>query len=487
MKSPAAGRARGSEEPRSGLRRERLRAVAVFAWVVAVHLVWLAGDLLWDRPISPLFAGDALHFLEQARHLARGETVGAGLPFHPPLTAWLLTPLWWVFSAPESVSVASKVVMAAINGATWAATYWLLRRRLPWVGIVCLLGPLAFGELLLSSAANSEAPYRLLLASLLLLGTRWPAFGGALHAAAALTRAEHLLVLIAGAVAVAWWRPQLRRWVLVTVASAAVLLLPYVLTVHFDLADYNQRFAGELAEPLPEWVPVSFYGPLNFALAQREEGIHFSRQTLPPGGAGSAELDPTVPQHLDLVVHGYRIGLEQIAARPGRFLARSGEKLLHSLQALGTGWTWRDWPKSGPWIRQPVDLAMAPASAWTVVSLALIGLGAWSLRADRALLMAMALLLVYRLSVNVAFFPYLRSMMIAGPVFLVLFWQGLQPLWRRFTGRALTAALVVLALVHFSSAWRTRRYLLSGERDAAGVILDDRPVTLQFAGFYEGR
>jgi hypothetical protein len=465
--------------------RDRLRAAGVFAWVVAAHLTWLAGDLLWNRPISPLFAGDALHYLEEARHLASGERPGAGLPFHPPLTAWLLTPLWWALGAPERVFVAAKLLMVALNGATWAATYWLLRRRVPLAGVVCLLGPLAFGELLLSSAANSEAPYRLLLAGLLLLGTRWPALGGALHAAAALARAEHLLAMAAGAVAVALARPRLRRWVASTLLATSVLLVPYVLSARSELRDYNRRFAAELAEPLPEWVPVSFYGPLNFALAQREEGIHFSRQTLPPGAAGRAELDPTVPEHLELVVHGYRVGLAEIAARPGRFLVRAGQKLAHSLRALGGGWTWRDLPKSAPWVRQPVDLAAAPAPLWWAVSLALAGLGAWSLRAERALLAAIAALVAYRLAVNAVFFPYLRGMMIAAPAYLTLFWLGWRPLLRGATRRALTAALVALALVHFAEGWRTRRYLLAGERDAAGVILDDRPVIVKFAGFYE--
>lgn len=473
--------------PDAAAARERLWAAGVFVWVIVTHLGWLAGDLLWNRPISPLFAGDALHFLETARLGALGERVGAGLPFHPPLTAWLLTPLWWIFGAPESVYVASKAMMLVLNAATWTATYWLLRKRLPLAGPVCLLGPLAFGELLLSSAANSEAPYRLLLATLLLLGTRWPLLGGALHAAAALTRAEHLLAMAVGGVAAALARPRLRRWIAWTALGCAALLVPYLLSARADLRDYNRRHASQLAEPLPEWVPISFYGPLNFALAQREEGIHFSRQTLPPGSAAEAELDPTVPEHLELIVHGYRVGWSEIAARPLRFLERAGAKLVHSLGALGGGWTWRDWPKSGPWVRQPVDLAAARAPVWWVVSCAFVALGAWSTRADRGLLAAMAVLVAYRLAVNVAFFPYLRSMMIAGPAFLTLFWLGWRPLWRRFTGRALAVAVLVLALLHLPSAWRTRRYLLSGERNAEGVILDDRPVVLRFAGFYDSR
>jgi hypothetical protein len=487
MKPRRRGAPRADAAPRRPFPSDALRAAGVFAWVVAAHLVWLAGDLLWNRPISPLFAGDALHFLEEARHLASGERAGGGLPFHPPLASWLLVPLWWALGTPERVFAASKVMMVLLNAGTWTAVYGLLRRRMPHAGVLCLLGPLAFDELLLSSAANSEAPYRLLLAALLALGARWPVLGGALHAAAALTRAEHLAAIAVVGVALAVARPELRRWLLATAIATAVGLAPWLLAARAELVDYNRRFAAELVEPLPVWVPVSFYGPLNFALAQREEGIHFSRQTLPPGRAGRAELDPTVPAHHELVVHGYRVGLAEIAARPGRFLRRSGEKLLYSLRALGAGWTWRDLPKPAQWVRQPVDLAAAPAPLWTALALGLAGLGAWSLRADRALVVTAGALVAYRLGVNVVFFPYLRGMMIAAPAFLVLFWSGLAPLARGATRRALVGVLVALALLHFSTGWRARRYLLSGERDAAGVILDDRPVVVKYAGAYGAR
>jgi hypothetical protein len=491
--APAAGRRTSATGERGALpapgepsRRQSARwALAVFASTLLAHLLWLAGDLLWDKPFSPLFAGDALHYLEAARHLAQGSQAGSELPYHPPMTAWLLAPLWWLLASPPRVYAASKLLMAALNGWTWAATYLLLRRRLPLAGPLCLLGPLCFGELLLSSAASSEVPYRALLAGMLLLGRRWPLLGGALHAAAALTRVEHLMVVVVGALA-SFTRPHLRRWAGLTLGTAALLVLPYLLGVRADLREYNQRFAGRLAEPLPEWVPISFYGPLNFALAQREEGIFFSRRSLPPTAGGDAELDPTDPAHLEAIVHGYRLGLAEIADRPGRFVARVGAKLAFSLQAFGYGWSWRDLPKPGEWERPPVDLAFSREPLWLALSLLSIALGCWSLRGDRPLLLTVGLLLAYRLAVNAVFFPYLRGMMVAAPAFLVLFWAGWQPLLRGATRRALWVALLALALLHASGAWRTRRYLLAGERDEAGTILDDRRVLIRYGGWYEG-
>ncbi|HVS03811.1 MAG TPA: hypothetical protein VMT16_13675 [Thermoanaerobaculia bacterium] len=472
--------------PESSRRGAVLWAGGVFLWALVCHLVYLRGDLLFDKPVSPLFFGDGVHFLAHARQLAAGESLGAALPFHPPLTAWLLTPLWRWLEQPELVYQASKLLMVVLNGATYAMTFLLLRRRTPLAGPICLLLPLCFGELLLSSVANSEAVYRPLLGGMLLLGFRWPLAGGALHAAAALTRAEHLPVALLALAALAVALPARRRWAAATAASCVLLLVPYLLTAHRQLVAYNLEHAAELPAPLPTWVPISFYGPLNFALAQREEGIFFSRRTLPVA-AEDATLDPRHPIHHRYVTQGYRLGFAAIAAAPGRFLSRTLAKAGHSLQAVGYGWAWRDLPKGREWLRPPIDMAFAREPLYLAVALALAALGAWSLRRDRPLLAVGGLLLAYRLAVNVAFFPYLRSMMIAAPFFLFLLLAGLQPLARGATRRVLVTVLVLLGGFHLATGWRTRDYRLSGERDAAGVIYDDRPVVVRFTGLRERR
>ncbi len=161
-------------------------AWGIFAWGLVMHLIYLQ-----DGSVLSFFFGDALYYLQKARHLAEGTSLDADLPFHPPLVAWLLTPLAWPASSQTAVYTAAKVLMAAFNAATYAGLYVLLRPRLPWATQACLLMPLSFGEMLLSATPNSEAVYRALLVALLLLGWRWPAAGGVLHGLAALTRAEH--------------------------------------------------------------------------------------------------------------------------------------------------------------------------------------------------------------------------------------------------------------------------------------------------------
>lgn len=481
-----AGAHRGAAErrrrPLAALRRRDLAPLGVFAWALLVHLVYLRGDLLLTRPVSAFFAGDGLHYLERARHLAEGTAFGADLPFHPPLTSWLLVPLWWVFDQPASVFAASKILMAAVNAAGYAVVYVLLRYRVPHAGPIALLLPLSFGELLLSSVANGEAIYRLLLLLLVVVGLRRPLLAGALHAAAALTRAEHLPFAVAALAVTLAAFPRWRRPALLAAAAAALLLAPYALATTADLRAFNAQHAAELPEPLPVWVPVSFYGPLNFALAQTEDEIFFSRRSLPVSEADAA-LDPRHPVHNDYIVHGYRIGLARIAADPLRFLRRGMAKLGFSLHALGSGWTWRDIPKGSSWIRRPVDLAYAPAFAWEAVALVVIALGAWRLRGEKTFLAAGAALLAYRLLVNVAFFPYLRGMAIVAPFWLALFWSGWAVPFRRYTRKVLVVALVLLGGYHLATGGLARNYRLSGERDTAGRILDDRTVTLEYAGF----
>lgn len=441
-------------------------------------------------PVSYLFFGDSLQFLAQGRHLATGLMFNEGLPFHPPLTAWLTVPLWWWL--PDSqVSMVAKLLMAVISATGLAVLFLLLRRRVRHCFWIMALLPLGFGELLLSASVNSELPYRLLLLLTLWIGWRRPFWVGVLQGLAALTRAEHLPFVVALGVLLVilpdrWLsglpsRVQRRRFVGVAVAGLALLLLPYILVARGRLQDYNRANASQLEDPLPTWVPVSFYGPLNFALAQREADIHFSRQSLPPAPGGMAQLDPTYPPHQRYIAHGYRLGFETIRSDPSRFIRRLGRKLAVSAGAASYGWSWRDLPHQPRWVRRPVDTALASSRGlgWVLVPLAL--LGGWRLRDQRAFLVVGTLLVLYRLAINAVFFPYLRSMLIVAPFFSVLALSGLASLVGKQGRPLLIVALLLLAAFHLSTAPRARGYELSGERDEAGQVIDDRTVEVRLA------
>ena len=386
--------------------------------------------------------------------------------------------------------------MAILSGTGLATLFLLLRGRVEHAFWIAALLPLGFGELLLAASVNSELPYRLILLLTLLLGWRRPLVVGALQGLAALTRAEHLPFIVGVGLLFALlpdrWaaglpsRAHRRRFVMVAAAGAALLLLPYLLLNRGRLRQYNHRHASQMVKPLPTWVPVSFYGPLNFALAQREADIYFSRRTLPPAPGGMSQLDPTFPPHQRTIVDGYRLGVESIRADPSRFFHRLGRKLAVSAAALSYGWSWRDLPHQPLWIRRPVDTALAKAEGvgrtvgWLVGLLTLVG--AWKLRGQRGLLAIGGMLVLYRLAINAAFFPYLRSMLIVAPFWSVLALSGAASLSGKYGRSVLVGGLLLLATFHLSTAPRQRVYQLDGERDSAGHIIDDRTVEIRWVG-----
>lgn len=460
-------------------------AFAVAAWGLAIHFCHLQGDPLLRTPASFPFFGDSLHFLIKAREVVEGApTPAAALPFHPPFVSWLLAPLWSLFDSPAVISQAAKYLMMVINAATYGGLFLLLRHRLPNAFWLCMLLPLSFGELMLSSVANSEAVYRLLLLALLTLGLHWPVVGGVLHAFAALTRAEHLAILVVVPL-VTLFMPNKRRYAGLLVLGALLVLIPATLVNVNSMARYNQTHADELPAPLPLVVPVSFYGPLNFALAQTEEEIYFSRQTLPVAGSG-ATLEPRHPEHNDVILNGYAIGWQAITDDPQRFLERSWRKIGHSLNAFLYGYTWRNLPMSPMMVRRPVDMAhAAPGYFWPAFLLLLAGAGLWYLRDHRWLLIAGLLLIAYRLAINTVFFPYLRSMMIAAPFVVLVLGSGVVALAGRHGRKVLMVLVLGLGAYHLATGWQTRDYRIQGERDASGAIIDDRTVEIKWDGFRE--
>ena len=454
------------------------RAAVIFAWALAVHFVHLFASGDRHAPVSAFFFGDSRLFLAFGQALAEGRAIGSGLPYHPPLMPWIAGGLWSLFGSPTAVFLAAKSLMILTAAATYAIFYRVLRERVPRSFWICLLLPLSFGELLLGSSFNSETIYRLLLVAILWNGFRRPALCGALNGVACLARAEHLPFALLVVVLVGWRAKEQRRFVGIAAGVGVLVLLPYLAWTYHKLAAYNAEHRALLPEPLPVLVPVSFYGPLNFALAQREDEITFSRRSLPPAPGGDTELDPTFPPHHAVIVHGYRLGLAAISGDPWRFVTRSFRKLAFSAQSLGHGWTWRDLPKNPRWVRPAVDLAYSPSTVAALFGAGLVVTGAWTVRAQRQLLLVGGLLVAYRLGVNVAFFPYLRSMAVVTPFLLALALTGAAAPFRQHGRRALQVLLVLLSIYHFTTAFGDRPYTLQGERDASGSIIDDREVRL---------
>jgi hypothetical protein len=211
-------------------------ALALFGWALVIRvLFWLATpDAGW--PYSVFFKGDAALWLDYALALRDGRPFELGLPLRPPANAYLLAALWdgtaagvrwlrWWWAALGAL-VPALVFLAAERP--------FGRRAALIAGGLCATSN---GLILSSASLNNETPYVLLvLSSLLMIGAlrehphpaRVAGFS-ALNAAAALFRAEHVLlyaVLLAW-LAWGWWRRGERTPAAVSLAAFALLLAPW--------------------------------------------------------------------------------------------------------------------------------------------------------------------------------------------------------------------------------------------------------------------
>ena len=456
--------------------------ILLFVWSFLTLAIPILTGYDRDLPYSVFLAGDAEPFLGKAGAIVSGEVWDSGLPFHPPLTSWLLVPLASAFAAePATLARLSKLLMALLAAGSHVLLYELLRRRnvsnlLP----ALLLAPLAFPELVLSTAAGSELPYRLLLLGAFLVGLRRPVLLGLLSAAAVLCRAEHLFLLLP-VVLLGLAREKTRKETSLAAAVLIAGLLPATAAHWISIGKYDREHAAELAEPLPRFAPVTIYGPVNFALAQLSRDIHFSREALPVPPNRTSGLEMGYPPHNRLVIHGYSVGFAEIRSEPGRFVERTFRKIGWSLRALAPGFTWRDLPKPAKWVRQPVDLALSSALWWEIPFLLLVAAGGWFLRKDRALLAWAAALLASRLLVNALFFPYLRSVAILLPLALVFALAPAVAIPEKPRKLLLFGAPLLLALVHLVGAASPRDYVIRGPVEAPKRTMQDQRLEIELS------
>jgi hypothetical protein len=245
----------------------------------------------------------------------------------------------------------------------------------------------SFGLYVLAIAPVSESLYQTLLLISLLVWTRkcrhplaiegrvslaWGSILGCLLGLLCLTRAEGMLVALlllligAGSAMFALRRgasamSSLGPWIAVAVAMI-VVIAPWTIRNAVRLHEVNTGLAGQIAHPLPEFVPITAYGPLNFALANNElaKGT-FSRDIL-TSQAQSATLDIRDPQHLEFFLHGYEIGWTFIREHPGRFARLVLTRWGLFFDSLRLGWTQWNLPAGLDGVRRPVDLFVPESS-----------------------------------------------------------------------------------------------------------------------------
>ena len=290
-------------------RRDAAICAGLLALAAVVRVLFLLGTADRGFPFSVFYYGDSRVYREFALAILRGAPFDQGLPFHPPGFAWLLA--WGIEAVGERPTLLRALL--AVLSATAAPVTYLLGARL-WgrtVGVVAaLLFIFSFGACVAAVSANVESIYLPIvvaqvfaaerLASSLAEGRggarRWAAACGALIGCGALVRAEHLgyvwivpLALLLAPRGVE--RRRVAAYAAICLGVAGLVVAPWVLSSGRSIARFNEAHP-ELARPLPTIVPVSGYGPLNFALANHAGADGTFRPDALVPGMGTGRLRP---------------------------------------------------------------------------------------------------------------------------------------------------------------------------------------------------
>jgi hypothetical protein len=263
------------------------------------------------------------------------------------------------------------------------------------------------------------------------------------------------------------------------------------------LSAMNERLGGQLAEPLPTFVPLTIYGPVNLALANdpQADGT-FSRAFL-ASQAQAGVLDVTNPQHLDFLLPGDRIARQWIADTR-RLRASRPAQMGIFWSAWKLGWTQWDWPTG---VRRPVDVFMPDSEAgWGLaLPLALLGLvcGLSTPGGPRRWTLLVLLLTAAGLLTTALFFGYVRQGLLALPFGLTLTATALVWIGERVRGlasgftlppidpsrrllQALGSLALALLILELAGTGANRNYKATGTSIAGQTYLDrDQPVRLE--------
>jgi len=487
-------------------RSETTLCAVLFLLAALVRVLFLAGTVDRDLPFSIFYYGDSRIYREFALALIRGEVFDQGIPFHPPAFAYLLS--WIVGWVGERPTVVRAIL--AIAGATVAPLTYLLGRTL-WsrsVGVVAaLLATFSFGLCVVSVSANTETIYiPLLVAQALLLVLLGDALArqrrrnaailvtasGIVLGLGALTRAEHLGLMLILPVALALGWPTIpRRRVGICAAGIVgiglLVIAPWTIRNHFALTRVNAATPGP-AEPLPTWVAVSSGGPLVFALANnaRADGTFRPEAIVPRMGQGRFDLQDR--DQVDLYVHGYRRGWTFLFDDPSAAVSLLVRKIALASDAHALGFGLSNWPGGLVGTRRPVDVFTPDLDLFKPVCWILLAAGIWVSRPTLRRGAILWLCGLYGVAVTLAAFGYARLFLQTVP-FVFLFQAAAvvalasrlrTPAARRafaLFGAALAVALTVELAV---AAARPRNFRASGSvNPETGKIAQDAAVDLE--------
>jgi 4-amino-4-deoxy-L-arabinose transferase-like glycosyltransferase len=490
-------------------RGNEISDTAVCAWLFGLaalaRVLFLSGTMDRLEPWSVFYYGDSRLYREFALAVMRGESFDNGIPFHPPLFAYVLAGIiGFVGENPWAMRA-----VLAVAGATVAPLTYLLGRRLWGRGVAltgALLATFSFGLLVAAVSANTDAIYiPILVAQALLLVDLADAMAagearrratvllavasGVLLGLGSLTRAEHLLLALAVPAVTALGRPApgLRRIATISAvvfAAAAVIIAPWTIHNWISIGRFNQA-NPDLAEPLPRFVLVSNYGAVNFALANGEGADGTFRPELLIGKSAD-KLDFHEPRQIEIYLHGYREGLSYLASHPAGAAKLVARKLGISLEAGALGFGLSNRPGGLTGRRRPVDMFAPDSPLLLPFSAILTGLGLWVSRRHWRRGSPIVLAGIHKTVICAAFFGYVRLFVHLSPFGFLLQAAALAALvemigpgWRKIAAACGIAVAALLMVELGTGAVSPLNFTASGSSDPSnGKLIQDAEIRL---------
>ena len=478
-----------------------LLTIAVFAVALHLRLLFLVSNIDKDWPYSIFYYGDSGHYHEYAVSLLRAEHYDNGIPYHPPLYAWVLAALYKIKGIPTQSGYFFKICMAVLNSITIAIAWLWFRKILPpgWNTAATGILIFSFGWLVFSLTFNNEVLYALFLTATVAIVSsmsrqsswRNVLLLGVMMGLGSLTRAEHLSLWLFMLIYLWWQRnPNLGRTYYFThwgtaIGVSLLIVLPWSIRNYKILSQFNDRNPD--MEPLPVVTTVSAYGPVNFALANN----HFSDGGFSPDlinrFTGGSAIDLTLAQHRYYFIHGYEEGLSWILSHKREALNLLAMKLARWSNGLAVGFGVSNWPGGLKGSRPPVDLFVPDNRIleWPFLALLILGF-AFSFQKRYRTFSLCSLVLLHRLIVTALFFGYARSMVVMLPVLIPLLLLPLMilaekkfPVLEKMIPYACGVLGVLLLLESLGTATGSpKNYMSSGSVDEQGKIIQDARVEI---------
>jgi hypothetical protein len=405
----------------------------LFLYAFVIRLLFWSG--FEDRQLlySLFYYGDSFRLNQEALEILKSNWNTSLLPYHPPVTSYLLALFYKFFGTPPEHLTAIKILLIIISAMSVVIFHHLARRffseKLALIAAIVFAA--MFPMLVVSVTPNTESIFLGFGMLTLLFFARlknswnnkdaiWMGFCGALASLTRAVFASFFVVLAVGLLIVAVPprpTPARHRPLIVLIIAFLIPFIPWMIRNYCVLKQFNVEKSEKSLEPLPTFAPITCYGPINFAMANNllADG-KFARTILT--GTNVASLDLNNPQHRHYFLHGYSEGFTFIQDYPQEFLKLIGKKLRLFIQGFSWGFGSTNIPGGLNGVRYPIDIFVSDSRwwAWLIGPLFFFGY-CLSLR-EFSKWWPFHLLFLHRIAVTAAFFGYVRGL--AAIYFLVV-------------------------------------------------------------------